>query len=156
AVVRVLAPLGLEFPVLGVLNRDFYYTNHVDHQPSHGRLDFRCGPRTYDGHAGTDIVLRNFALMDLGVPVMAAAPGRVIAVRDGLPDRNKNWNAGGGLGNYVIIEHRDGFRTYYGHLQRNSIRVTPGQVVEAGAHLGNVGSSGMSDMPHLHIELRRN
>ncbi|HEX7090833.1 MAG TPA: peptidoglycan DD-metalloendopeptidase family protein [Longimicrobiales bacterium] len=157
AVVRVLAPLGLEFPVLGVLNHDFYYTNHVDHQPSYGgRLDFHCGPRTYDGHAGTDIVLRNFALMDQGVPVVAAAPGRVIAVRDGLPDRNKSWDVGGGLGNYVVIEHRDGFRTYYGHLQRNSIRVTPGQVVEAGERLGNVGSSGMSDMPHLHIELRRN
>jgi len=156
AVVRVLAPLGLEFPVVGVLNQDFYFTNHVDHQPSPGRRDFSCGPRTYDGHTGTDIVLRNFALMDLGVPVVAAAPGRVVAVRDGLPDRNKSWNLGGGLGNYVVIEHRDGFRTYYGHLQRYSIRVTAGQVVEAGARLGNVGSSGMSDMPHLHFELRRN
>src|SRR5690606_35815980 len=155
AAVRVVAPMDFGFPLLGTLNEDFYYTFYVDLRPASGFQDFRCGPKAYDGHTGTDIVLPNFALMDRGVRIVAAAPGRVIFVQDGLPDRNKSWDAGGGLGNHVVIEHRDGFRSYYGHMRRNSIVVAPGQEVEAGTPLGDVGSSGMSDMPHLHIEFRR-
>lgn len=156
ATVLVRPLLGFAMPLQGELNRDFYYTNYVDLLPGPGIQDYRCGLKTYDGHQGVDIVLPSFARMDEGVQVLATAPGTVIVVQDGLQDRNKTWANGGGFANHVVIEHRDGFRSYYGHMRRNSIQVQPGQQVQTGTVLGLVGSSGTSDMPHLHIEYRRN
>ncbi|MGH7469859.1 MAG: M23 family metallopeptidase [Longimicrobiales bacterium] len=154
ATVLVKPTLGFVLPLRGVLNQDFFYTNYVDLQRDAGVRDFQCGLKTYDGHSGTDIVLPSFTRMDQGIDVVAAAAGTVSFVQDGMPDRNKSWTPGGGFANHVIIEHREGFRSYYGHMMRNSIRVTAGQQVQAGAVLGKVGSSGTSDMPHLHIEFR--
>jgi murein DD-endopeptidase MepM/ murein hydrolase activator NlpD len=152
--VNVKPTLGFIAPLRGELNRDFYYTNYVDVQSDAGVRDFQCGLKTYDGHAGTDIVLPSFARMDQGVDIVAAAAGTVSFVQDGQPDRNKSWTPGGGYANHVIVDHRDGFRSYYAHMMRNSIRVSAGQPVQAGTVLGQVGSSGTSDMPHLHIEFR--
>lgn len=154
--VIVRPTLGFILPLSGTINQDFYYTNYVDLQAGAGIRDFQCGLKTYDGHNGTDIVLPSFARMDQGVEVVAAAAGTVAFVQDGLPDRNKTWENGGGFANHVQIQHRDGFRSYYGHMMRNSIRVAVGQPVQPGTVLGKVGSSGTSDMPHLHIEFRQN
>lgn len=156
ATVTVKATLGFALPLRGQLNQDFFYTNYVDLQAGTGIRDFQCGLKTYDGHTGTDIVLPSFARMDQGVDVLAAASGTITVAQDGLPDRNKSWTPGGGFANHVVIQHRDGFRSIYGHMKRNSIRVSVGQQVQAGTLLGQVGSSGTSDMPHLHIEFQLN
>lgn len=148
------ASLLFAFPLDGVLNEDFFYTNYVDQDPSAGIRDFQCHLKTYDGHRGTDIVLPSFRRMDEGVRVVAAAPGRVSSVRDGMYDRNKEW-AGGGFGNHVVVRHAEGLTSIYAHLKRGSLQVTVGDSVEAGTVLGAVGSSGTSDMPHLHIEFQR-
>jgi Peptidase family M23 len=146
--------LQLAFPLEGVLNRDFFLHNYVDLDPTTGIRDYACGVKSYDGHEGVDITLPSFAAMDSGVTVKAAAPGVVIVVHDGMFDRNKLL-AGGGLGNHVVLQHRDGFTTAYGHMRANSIVVQVGDSVEAGAPLGMVGSSGNSDAPHLHLETRQ-
>ena len=155
AAVTVLATLGFQFPLVGEVNRDFYYVNYVDQTPGTGISDYQCALKTYDGHLGTDVTLPSFAVMDSGVTVVAGAPGTVSFVHDGEFDRRKS-NGAGGFGNHVIIEHENGFRTIYGHLATMSIVVAQGQHVTAGTVLGRVGSSGNSDMPHLHIELQRN
>ena len=148
--------LNFMAPLRGQLNRDFFYANYVDIQAGSGLRDYQCGLRTYDGHTGTDIALPSFVQMDQGVDVMAAAPGTVASVEDGQPDRNKSWRPELSRDNFVVINHRDGFQSFYRHLRRSSIRVSPGQQVTAGTVLGQVGSSGLSTMPHLHIEFALN
>ena len=100
-------------------------------------------------------MLPSFARMDEGVEILAAAPGQVQNVVDGHFDRNKSWGAGGGFGNHVVLSHGDGYLTIYAHMMEGSPRVSPGESVATGQVLGLVGSSGMSDMPHLHFEVRR-
>ena len=57
-------------------------------------------------------------------------------------------------GNYVVINHGDGYATLYGHA--SSLLVSPGQQVTKGAPLGYVGSTGYSTGPHLHFEIMKN
>jgi murein DD-endopeptidase MepM/ murein hydrolase activator NlpD len=61
---------------------------------------------------------------------------------------------GGGYGNLVVIEHRQGMTSWYAHLA--SIAVEPGQCLVAGTPIGTVGSTGNSTGPHLHFEMREN
>ncbi len=76
-----------------------------------------------------------------GTPVHAVASGRVISA---------GWR--GGYGRAVVIKHRNGYSTLYGHLSRILVRV--GQHVEQGQTIGLVGSTGLSTGPHLHYEVR--
>ncbi|MFC5468301.1 peptidoglycan DD-metalloendopeptidase family protein [Cohnella suwonensis] len=60
----------------------------------------------------------------------------------------------GGLGNAVIINHQNGFKTVYGHMK--SVKVKKGQVVEKGDSIGIMGSTGHSTGTHLHFEIYLN
>jgi murein DD-endopeptidase MepM/ murein hydrolase activator NlpD len=57
----------------------------------------------------------------------------------------------GAYGISVLLEHPDGTRSRYAHLNQAVVRV--GSTVEAGQVLGNVGSTGNSTGPHLHLEI---
>ncbi|MBN1954772.1 MAG: M23 family metallopeptidase [Anaerolineae bacterium] len=57
-----------------------------------------------------------------------------------------------GYGYLVVIDHANGFATYYAHM--NNIYVTAGQAVERGQVIGAVGSTGWSTGPHVHFEIR--
>jgi hypothetical protein len=127
--------------------------NYVDRDPGPGARDYRCGFLSYDGHKGTDIRVVDRALYRAGVPVLAAAPGRVRDIRDGMKDGERV--AGREAGNSVVIEHGDGWETQYAHLRRGSVAVRSGDMVQAGDKLGVVGLSGNSEFPHLHFEVRR-
>ena len=134
--------------------------NYVDHDPGPAARDYRCGFLTYDGHKGTDIRVIDPAALRRGVAVLAAAPGRVRAVRDGMPDVSvraggKEAVAGREAGNSVVIEHGDGWETQYGHMRSGSVAVRAGDAVTAGQKLGVVGLSGYTEFPHLHFEVRR-
>ncbi len=60
----------------------------------------------------------------------------------------------GGYGKCVVIDHGNGFETYYGHLSKISVK--KGQRVSVGDKIGNIGSTGRSTGPHLHYEIHRN
>ncbi|MDY7091012.1 MAG: M23 family metallopeptidase [Actinomycetota bacterium] len=57
------------------------------------------------------------------------------------------------LGNHVIVEHDDGTFAAYAHLRRGSARVRAGDRVTAGQQLGEVGNTGNTSEPHLHVQL---
>lgn len=86
-------------------------------------------------HTGVDIAFGR------GTPIGAAANGTVSKVE---------YNAGG-YGNYVIVRHKYGFYTLYGHMQRSMVQV--GQQLKQGDIVGLMGSTGRSTGPHLHFEI---
>jgi murein DD-endopeptidase MepM/ murein hydrolase activator NlpD len=93
------------------------------------------------GHVGLDID------GETGDPVWAAARGTV-AWAGRAP-------AGySGYGVIVLIDHGDGLQTLYAHL--SALAVATGQVVEAGDHVGSIGTTGNVTGSHLHFEVRRN
>ncbi|MEG3616336.1 SH3 domain-containing protein [Isoptericola haloaureus] len=63
-----------------------------------------------------------------------------------------------GFGQWVVVDHTiDGvrFSSLYAHLIDGDRRVTAGQRVSKGQHIGDVGSTGTSTSPHLHLEIWR-
>ncbi len=138
-------------PIAGEPYREVFYGAYRDA----GNRDYQCEFKWYSGHGGVDILLRNFEVQDSGVGVLAAAPGTVIFLRDGIFDRSTQ-NGNGGFGNHVIIEHGSGVTSYYGHMRSGSIRVAENATVSRGDTLGLVGSSGNSNWPHLHFEVISN
>ncbi|MFA5026081.1 MAG: M23 family metallopeptidase [Candidatus Shapirobacteria bacterium] len=76
--------------------------------------------------------------------IVAAATGTVVTA---------GWN-GGGYGNYVIIDHGNGYSTLYAHMLNNSMVVKAGDRVTQGQKLGNMGSTGRSTGTHLHFEIK--
>ncbi len=86
-------------------------------------------------HGGVDIRAKRNQL------VGAAAGGKVV-----FAERKSSY------GKLVIIDHGNGYRTYYGHL--NKISVTRGQRVNRHHYIGRVGSTGRATGPHLHFEIR--
>ncbi len=131
-------------------------SNFVDHDPTAGLKDFACGMRTYDGHRGIDYSfgVYGWRTMDGGdVEIVAAAAGTIVEKADGQYDRQCNWT--GAAANYVIVLQSDGLYAFYWHMKKNSLTTKAvGQTVEKGEFLGLVGSSGNSNGPHLHFELR--
>ena len=89
--------------------------------------------KTKRPHRGTDYAAPT------GTPVYAAGDGRVVEA--GYSRSN---------GNYLFIQHGEGFKTHYLHL--NKKRVARGDRVEQGQVIGTVGSTGAATGPHLHYE----
>jgi hypothetical protein len=149
----------LAFPLACEIGRTCEVQHYVDRDPGPGVLDYRCGHRTYDGHNGIDIRLLDMAQQRRGVDVLAAAPGRVARLRDGVADisiRDPGAPSvkGQECGNGVVLAHGDGWETQYCHLAKGSVRVKVGDTVRAGDPIGRVGLSGDTEFPHLHVTAR--
>lgn len=87
-------------------------------------------------HGGLDMAAEE------GTPVYASADGEVY-----FSDKK------GGYGNLIILGHKLGYETLYGHL--SSISVRPGEKVHKGQKIGEVGQTGRATGNHLHFEVRR-
>jgi len=94
------------------------------------------GPRWGRGHYGTDLDL------ETGDPVYSGFDGIV---------RVKSYDRYG-WGYYVLVRHKNGLESLYGHLSKQLVEV--GQELKAGDVLGKGGSTGRSTGSHLHYELR--
>ena len=114
-------PFDYVSPVAGMTSSGFGYRQH----PLKNEVPF---------HYGTD-----FAAWT-GTEILAFADGTVSFV---------GWDAG--FGNYVIIQHSDGWQTLYAHC--SAVYVASGQSVSAGECIGLVGATGNVTGPHLHLEL---
>ena len=102
--------------------------------PSSGRIT----QGFWNGHRAIDIGSWT------GNPVVASDSGYVVY---------SGWDRTG-YGNLVVIDHGNGFRTYYAHLSR--IFVRQGDSIGQGQRIGSVGNTGNSTGPHLHFEIRQN
>jgi hypothetical protein len=154
------ATLRLQLPVDCVIGSTCFVQHYVDEDPSEGARDYRCGTLTYDGHDGTDFRVPTLAAQKAGVGVLAAARGRVLRTRDGQPDGalaqlGRAAVGGAECGNGIVIAHEGGFETQYCHLAKGSVAVHPGDPVEAGQRIGQIGQSGLAEFPHLHLTLRK-
>lgn len=88
-----------------------------------------------------------------GLPIRAAADGKVVAVADGNPDQKEGQKYSDSPANAIKILHTDGNNSNYVHLKENSIRVKAGDTVKAGEIIGELGNSGYSGGPHLHFQV---
>ena len=86
-----------------------------------------------------------------GVDLDTGTGWSVVASRAGIVTV-AGW--GSSAGNYVKIDHRDGFSSIYMHL--SSIGVSTGQVVSQGQYIGATGSTGVSTGDHLHFGIALN
>jgi len=151
--------LTLSLPIGCELGVTCWIPNYVDLKPGKGVVDYTCGDATYDAppgdqHKGTDFAVRDMAAVRNGVPVFAAAAGKVVGVRDGMADVGgtvSNWECGNGL----RIDHDNGLTTQYCHMRRDSVLPKIGDRVERGQQLGLVGLSGQTAFPHLHFQVER-
>ena len=123
---------------------DDYFVNANPVMPvNNARITSRFGYRTHpitgkNGfHTGLDLAAAE------GTSVSAVYFGKVIKTGE-----DDSW------GKYVIVEHSDGFETFYCHL--SEIYAQKGAVIRQGETVGLVGSTGMSTGPHLHFEVRIN
>lgn len=112
------------WPIMGPINSGFGQ-----------RIDPVLGEGVGEFHKGVDIGSPD------GTPVHAPAAGRVVSV--GMAN---------GYGREIVIDHGNGYRTLYGHLQ--GFNVTAGQPVVKGQVIGYVGHSGKTTGSHLHYEVQ--
>lgn len=155
------AGLRLEFPVACIVGATCEVQNYVDRDTGPGAEDYRCGTNTYQAHGGVDIRIRDMAAQKAGVDVLAAAPGRVSRLRDGVDDTSVKVRGAAAVdgqecGNGVVIDHGQGWETQYCHLAKGSLKVKTGDQVAAGTPIARIGLSGNTEYPHLHLTVRRN
>lgn len=114
------------------------YSWLISHPLPNSRVSSNYGGRTMGGraenHSGLDLAAPS------GTPIYATGPG--IVTKSG-------W--GTGYGQYVEINHGNGYLTRYAHASRLIARV--GEKVQAGDHIANVGCTGRCTGPHLHYEV---
>ena len=77
----------------------------------------------------------------LNTPILAAKAGKVTVSQDGTT----------GYGKWIEIQHADGTKSRYGHLNGRNVQV--GATVAAGQQIGKMGSTGNSTGSHLHFEV---
>ena len=157
--VAAAADFRLSLPVDCEIGTVCTIQNYVDVDPGPSARDYTCGRLVYNGHKGTDFRLPDVSWLDRDIPVLAAAPGQILGVRNNVRDHalgryDPNSNKGRECGNGVLIDHGGGWRTQYCHLRKGSVSVRKGDRVSRRAALGIIGLSGKTEFPHLHLSVR--
>lgn len=87
----------------------------------------------------------------LGIDIDGVTGDPVWATRAGIVIQSAYHGAGG---QQIMIDHQDGFKSQYLHLNSRSVSV--GQIVSQGQTIGTVGSTGVSTGDHLHFGILKN
>lgn len=156
-----ISPSGgfsMRLPVACRLGEDCWIARYADRATGDAKADYRCGPRSQNDHRGTDFALRDYPQMRRGVDVLAVADGTVLRFRDGMQDTAVTNETAGSVrgrmcGNGLVIRHANGFETQYCHMKSGSLTVGEGDPVRAGEKIGEVGLSGFTEFPHLHLNV---
>lgn len=124
-----------------VLKRSTLMAARPSAWPVHGWISSGFGDRTNPVtakagfHTGVDIA------NDTGTPIRVTADGVVSFA---------GWE--GGYGKLVVVNHGNGYSTYYGHL--SEIKAAVGRPLKRGDVVGLMGATGNTTGPHLHYEIR--
>jgi len=93
-----------------------------------------------------------------GKPVIAVADGTVVGTRNDLNDQvpgalPANIPLDEADGNFVVLDIGSGLFVNYAHMRRGSVRVKLGDKVRRGDQIGDVGNTGNSLAPHMHLHV---
>jgi murein DD-endopeptidase MepM/ murein hydrolase activator NlpD len=88
--------------------------------------------------------------MHSGIDFSVNTGTRVYATADGIVEQAGVMS---GFGNVLIINHQNGYKTYYGHL--SGFKTYKGRPVKRGQWIGLSGNTGLSSGPHLHYEVQK-
>lgn len=102
-------------------------------------------------HDGVDVVGKsdnNVSALDY---IVAHSDGTVTEV---IKNYNTTDKSGNSYGNYVKIQHSNGYYTLYAHMKYTSVVVSVGDQVKKGQVIGYMGNTGHSFGAHLHFEVR--
>lgn len=116
--------------------------------PSRGEGSF--GWPTVGGYISSQMGYR-WGKLHKGIDIARPSDRTIKAADNGVVVK-AGW--GSGYGNMIIIDHKNGFRTLYGHM--SSLKVSAGQTVSKGTAIGIMGSTGDSTGVHLHFEVYKN
>ena len=136
----VMAILIMSFGVQNFEKPDFFPLEKGSYDKitsTHGKVFKNPFTDKMVTHMGLDISAPE------GTKIFAAGAGRVLKV-----STEEGW------GNLLIIDHGNGYETWYAHLERAN--VIEGAMVKRGQVVANVGNTGYSTGPHLHFEVRVN
>ena len=122
--------------------------------PEEYKIDLRnfsmpCESRVVNSHYG---YRRQFRRYHYGTDIKGYMGDTIRAAFDGKVRIVTDQGYRKGYGKYVVIRHKNGLETIYGHMMKQL--VDENQVVKAGEPIGLVGSTGRSTGPHLHFETR--
>lgn len=96
-------------------------------------------------------------VFSFGEAVYSPVDGIVVAVVDSLENHNVSLAPSDSLnpaGNHVVIEFEAGRYIFLAHFMPQTITASEGDTVKSGAFIGNVGNSGNSSWPHLHMHIQ--
>ncbi|NGN66925.1 M23 family metallopeptidase [Streptomyces sp. A7024] len=136
-------PLAILLAVLTAIAVGFVAAPTASAAPEF-KAPFPCGQQwTYSHHSAEVRLALDYIRSDggttAGTPVLASAAGT--ATRHSQPS---------GAGNYIVIDHGGGWKTFYFHLA--SFSVADGSAVSQGQPIGTTGSTGNSSGAHIHYE----
>jgi murein DD-endopeptidase MepM/ murein hydrolase activator NlpD len=130
----------------GVLKDDTSYVYALPYEAgvTHRLVQGYFGAFSHKERAALDFKMKR------GTKITAAREGVVVRVKE---DGNKGgWNKKyRPFGNNIVIQHADGTRAGYWHLQFNGALVNAGDTVKKGQVIGLSGKTGYTSMPHLHF-----
>jgi Peptidase family M23 len=107
------------------------------------------GNNSHFNHKGDEEFAWDFR-RQCGTPVLAARAGTVVDVEDGFEGNGK-----GKKNNFVEVKHDDGTVAKYLHIQTGSAKVKPGDTVQQGDALAEVGNVGNSLTGHIHFVVEK-
>lgn len=148
-------PIILDVPLKGSVSILQGFSGKWTHQGQFKyALDFVIKNGNGKTHRGEGLESEDYFVY--GQKVLAPCSGWVESVENGRPDQKvafidecQNW------GNHILLRTVGGFFVLLAHLRVGSVRLRPGDPVYLGQELAEVGNSGYSPEPHLHLQVQK-